>query len=545
MSGRAYTFVPFRLHPLPGSPSIEALVQRGIELQSLGKHAQALEALAQCLDADPAHGLAHFLSGKSDLELGHWEKGVAHSRVAAARDPANAGAWCNLSMGERRLGRLREAENAARRALAVDARLPDAWIALGLVAQDAGSFDAARTRLMRALEIDPARAATILSLANLDQAEGRLEAALEGYRRAQALDPAMAQAPYGRGYLFHNAKGDIEAGIAGYREAIALREDFAAAHHNLAHALFLTGRFAEAWREYRWRTPRLQLEARRSAAGRPYAPPREMPPAGARLVIVAEQGLGDTLFVLRFAPRLAERGIVLEFEGDARLHGMLSRTGLFERLSTPSDEPRGEGAMEILAGDLPLLLSDEERAEAPPALALPPEPSNVAALRARLAGLGPAPYVGIAWRAGVPRAASTEVLLKELPLAAFGAALSGARATWVSVQREPRAGESAPLEASLGAPLHDLSAVNQDLEASLALMAVLDGYVGVSSTNVHLRAGTGREAHVLVPFPPEWRWMAEGESRWFPAMHVHRQSADGGWGPAFAALAARLRQDAA
>ena len=58
----------------------------------------------------------------------------------------------------------------------------------------------------------------------------------------------------------------------------------------------------------------------------------------------------------------------------------------------------------------------------------------------------------------------------------------------------------------------------------LALLALLDDYVGVSNTNMHLRAGVNRTAKVLVPAPPEWRWMAEGkESPWFPGFTVYRQ----------------------
>jgi hypothetical protein len=41
---------------------------------------------------------------------------------------------------------------------------------------------------------------------------------------------------------------------------------------------------------------------------------------------------------------------------------------------------------------------------------------------------------------------------------------------------------------------------------------------------------------VLVPFPPEWRWRAEGESRWFPGFRVLRQDVDGSWERALAAL---------
>jgi hypothetical protein len=54
---------------------------------------------------------------------------------------------------------------------------------------------------------------------------------------------------------------------------------------------------------------------------------------------------------------------------------------------------------------------------------------------------------------------------------------------------------------------------------------------------MHLRAGLGRAARVLVPCPPEWRWMARGgASPWFPGFCLYRQRGDGDWDGALAAL---------
>jgi hypothetical protein len=116
----------------------------------------------------------------------------------------------------------------------------------------------------------------------------------------------------------------------------------------------------------------------------------------------------------------------------------------------------------------------------------------------------------------------------------------GISATLLALQRNPQPGEIGQLAADLGEPVHDLSALNEDLEAMLALLALIDDYVGVSNTNMHLRAGAGRIARVLVPCPAEWRWMAEGdESPWFPGFRVYRQNPDGDWKAALG----RLRGD--
>lgn len=97
----------------------------------------------------------------------------------------------------------------------------------------------------------------------------------------------------------------------------------------------------------------------------------------------------------------------------------------------------------------------------------------------------------------------------------------------IALQRNPQPGEIEQLSSCLGRPVHDLTALNEDLEAMLAL---IDDYIGVSNTNMHLRAGVGKTARVLVPCPAEWRWMAAGEeSPWFPGFRIYRQTPDGDW----------------
>jgi hypothetical protein len=68
----------------------------------------------------------------------------------------------------------------------------------------------------------------------------------------------------------------------------------------------------------------------------------------------------------------------------------------------------------------------------------------------------------------------------------------------------------------------------------------VDDYVGVSNTNIHLRAGVSPRARVLVPFPAEWRWHAPGRSPWFPGFDVYSEDREAGWDAALARLAADL-----
>jgi hypothetical protein len=359
---------------------------------------------------------------------------------------------------------------------------------------------------------------------------GANERALADYARALQLAPGHAQIHYNLGHLHHKSTGDLGLAIACYRDAIRLDPRYATAHHNLSHALYLEGELEEAWTESRWRPKRERYERHLAQTSRRYALPAPGELPGARIIVMSEQGLGDALFYLRFAPALRELGARLDFAGLPRIHAILGRTGLFERIAADAAELDLPGAFHVLAGDLALVAQQARPGLvlAPP-LKLAPEASRADSMNAKLRSLGPPPYTTVAWRSGQVQTGPRETLAKNLPLEVLASALRATRGTLVSVQRDPHADETKALATLVGRTVHDLSAVNADLEDCLALMAASDDYVGVSSTLVHLRASAGGPARIFVPFPWEWRWMAAGDSPWFPGMKVIRQKAGGSW----------------
>jgi hypothetical protein len=285
---------------------------------------------------------------------------------------------------------------------------------------------------------------------------------------------------------------------------------------------------------------------------------------GRHVCILAEQGLGDELFFLRFLPLLTARGARVSYRPGRKLRTLLNRvTGLNHVIAPAADLP---GADEYtLAGDIPHALGewasmprpdagmhtdsafvDSPRRSAlfwpsvPAPLRIEALPQCLAQLRERLAQLGPPPYIGITWRAGTApeqQAGAAWQLYKSIALPTLASALKHAKGTLVALQRNPRAGEIATLSDELKRTVHDLTAVNEDLESMLALLALIDEYIGVSNTNMHLRAAAGRTARVLVPAPAEWRWMQHGRtSPWFPGFSIYRQSLQGDWTRAIEAL---------
>jgi hypothetical protein len=252
---------------------------------------------------------------------------------------------------------------------------------------------------------------------------------------------------------------------------------------------------------------------------------------GQRVLLLGEQGIGDVLFFLRFAPLLRDRGARITLACERKLLSVVSPGDVLDAVREAREEAPFD--LEMPIGDLPALL---QCAETPPPWPFALDEGQRSLARQRLSALGPSPYLGVTWRAGTDVLRRREfgndptALMKSVEPGLLGSALRGWPGTVIVLQRNTNPEDTAAFAAALQGSLGDLSALGDDLPALLGVLSLLDEYVCVSNTNVHLLAGIEGTARVLVPYPGEWRWMRrEGPSPWFPDFPVYRQPQSRDW----------------
>lgn len=517
----------------------EAWSNLGGALGAEGKVTDEIESYRRALNVNPQLAPVWSNLGNVLRETGELDEAVSACRRAVELDPGLAVAWNNLGSALRDRGDIEHAIRAYETGLGLAPRFAEAWSNLGDTLQSAGRIDEAIRAHQSALESDPASAQLHFNFGVMLKRCGHADEAVARYRRALEIKPDLVEALVNLG-IMRAEQGAYDEALELYRKALKLAPAHADAHYNYAFLCLALGDFEEGWANYQWRP--VHVHVPESARHLDTALPDDV--RDKTVLLLGEQGIGDELFFLRFAPGLKQRGAHLLCQCDRKLKSLLERTALFD-IVVAHDESAPSADARLLVGDLPFnLLRIGYPALAPP-LRLSVLAEKAAAIRERVGRLAPPPYMGLTWRAGTPHEAQRRgepVLYKEVPLELFARVLEGIPGTVLALQRQARAGELEALSKALGRDVLDLSELNEDLEHMVALLALIDEYIGVSNTNMHLMAGVGRTARVLVPHPPEYRWMARGEeSPWFPGFRVYRQHQNGDWSSASARLSDDLR----
>jgi hypothetical protein len=292
------------------------------------------------------------------------------------------------------------------------------------------------------------------------------------------------------------------------------------------------GNYARGWQDYGVRAKsKLNVP-------RPFRFPewRGESPAGKRVLVYGEQGLGDEIMFASCVPDLLREAGPCVLDCAPRLAELFARSFPSARVfGTPQRDPApawlgavGEVDLQIAIGDLPRRY--RRRLEDFPAHHgyLCPDPDKVVHYRQRLAALGPGPKIGLSWRGGT-RTSRRD--LRSIGLAALAPVVERLPAHWVSLQYTPCADEIAAFRERTGVMVHHWQHAIDDYDDTAALVTALDAVVSVCTAVVHLAGALGRPALVVVPVAAEWRYGAAGEAiPWYPTVRLLRQSHAGEWG---------------
>ncbi len=139
----------------PGDASWEDWLERGLELEEEGRHADAADAYGRAVALKPEAAVAHFNLANAFAALGRLKAAEETLRLAVAIDPGFETAWYNLGGLLEASGRRDEAAEALRRAVAASPAFADARFNLAACLHDLGRTREASEHWRAYLGLDP------------------------------------------------------------------------------------------------------------------------------------------------------------------------------------------------------------------------------------------------------------------------------------------------------------------------------------------------------------------------------------------------------
>jgi tetratricopeptide (TPR) repeat protein len=423
------------------------------------------------------------------------------------------------------LGRHEEAARFYGNCIALDARRTDARHRYARALQAAGKTAAAIDAYMEAIKNCSTEADYHTDLSSALSGLGRFEEAHAAARTAVKLDPSCTVAGNNLGHALQSLNRSAEAVLA-YEKSIELCDTYAKAQLGLALALLKCGDFERGWRQYEWRWQNSQTM--RLDLGVPLWRGEDV--GGQTILLHAEQGLGDTLQFVRFAPLVASRGARVVLEVPAPLVRLMRCVdGVAEVIATGDPTP----PIDLHCPMVSLPLAFDLRLETIPAL-----PYLHVAPRER-AELGL--VVGLVW-AGDPRPSEPSLNLIDrrrsttLDVLAPLFDVDGAR--FVSFQF----GEARGQLAAAPSPIIDAMDGVADFADTAARLGAVDLLISVDTSMVHLAGGLGMPVWMLSRFDGCWRWLERrSDTPWYPSMRIFRQPAPDDWSTVIDEVTTALR----
>jgi tetratricopeptide (TPR) repeat protein len=534
----------------------------GHALACLGRDTEALCCYERTLALKPRLPEADFAAGFVLARLGKLKEAEAHYRRALALRPDFAAAWMNLGHLLREQGHEAYAEAALLRALELRPDMISGWIDLAILERERRRPAQAEAHLRKALALNPDQVETLVAWCQFRTAERDLAGAWGWLRWALARDPDHGEAANMHGILLHT-EGRFAEAIEAYRRAEARGNR--AATSNRGNSLLDLGRMDEALRAHESAAERdpqsagaaynlslTQLRLGEWERGWPgyearfrfhevhrnprfFRQPRWRgePLEGRRVLLHAEQGLGDTIQFCRYAALVAARGGMAILQVQAPVERLMRslavvRAGLAVVAPLGAEPPEFDLECPLLSQ--PAIFGTTTETVPWQGAYLGANPELAIAKRMQFPGvrqdsLGRSLRVGLAW-AGNPGYKTDRQ--RSMALATLLPLLRVPGVTWISLQKGAPAKQLADLPGDVF--VWDGSSRDRDLAETAALAATLDLVVTTDTCIAHLAGAMGKPVWILLPNLSDWRWMQQVETTpWYPTARLFRQCGPDDW----------------
>ena len=440
---------------------------------------------------------------------------LQYCHESLADDPQNIQTLLFAAVASRSLGWLDDALNFISRALAVTPNQPAIHSLMGDILLLQKQPEQALTALLMAQHLGDTSSQINFNIGSACLALARYADAKTYFDQALAIEPLMAVAHINKGLAEHSLM-NLDAALRCFDAALSVDPGNIDAQWNKSHVLLTLGRYEEGFRLYetRWRHPKIHLKKRKFDSKLWLG---QEPLSGKSIVLYAEGGFGDTIQFIRYA-KLFDPDVKLIIQCQLPLIELIRGMRLGAEVIAPGDTPPPHDFHCPLMS-LPLAFGTTIETVPKFDRYMHADPNQLKVWESAL-GRIKGPKIGIMVEGSKSFAADERgVCLSEL------------------AQFLPRSFNYVLLHKNIGETDLAFFHTNENwlspcptFSEAAAICHTLDSVISIDTSIAHLSAALGIPTTILLPFRPDWRWGADGETtEWYPSVKFIRQTRCGGW----------------
>jgi tetratricopeptide (TPR) repeat protein len=512
-----------------------ALLNKAKTLYKLQRFAEAASVFQEVIKLKKDFYEAYSLCGLSYLKAGQFEKSIEFLNFPISKSLNNFDDYINRGVCFSKLSRFKDAANDFKKSIELN---PDSSLGhenLGNALRDLNLNTEALQSFEKAINLDPNNADALSNAGNILQDKGQIAEAIEYFERAINIREDKTFL-YNCGNALEGLK-EYDKAIIKYDQAINLDPNYADAYFGKSLILLKTGKYNEGWKLYEWR-----FKAHQSGDLSRFALlPGWNLEINKRVILWAEQGIGDEIMFASLIPELETLCTKLVVQIDERLVNLFKRSFSKNILFIDKAEIFSfhEYDYQISMGSLcSLLRKSNEDFKKQPQSYLIADTNNKINIDSHLKK--GEKYCGVSWMSknqknGFKR--SIELLHFMEPLIDKGYKFINLQ---YGVNTEDLS-EFNKLHPGLLINVNELD-IMKDIDGLASLIKNCNLVVTIDNSTAHLSGALGVPTYVLLPYSAEWRWGNESEkSMWYQSIRLFRQKQNKEWNYVLEEIATNMK----
>jgi len=406
---------------------------------------------------------------------------------------------------------------------------------IGQVYQDAGRYKEAIDSFKKTLKINSKYKEALnglgVSLTSLD----KIEEAIFNLKKAIILDPNYKLAYINIGIALRKLC-KINDAIEYYNKVIKIDTNYAKANFGKGVCLLQLGKYKEGWKYYKWRFEGIYLK---EDSNKVFSKPRLTNLkniSGKKILVIHEQGLGDTIHFGRYTKLLLDKGAYVIFKVQEPLVKLMKSLDEKINIISKNDFSISYDYYCFLL-DLPKIFNTD--------LNSIPTYNSYLSIDAAYTSkwenfIRKNKFnVGISWQGSKGDIDKG----RSLPLIMFKNIANIKSINLISLQKND--GVEQIEEAKKIFPLinfgNKLDKKGNFMDTAV-IMKNLDLIITVDTSIAHLAGSLGCKVWIILQYSPDWRWMLNTKySKWYPSMRIFRQKKLNNWHGVFKEIEEELK----